>query len=198
MGDNILKRARNIISANKLEFAITVFFVMLIIIVEYFLPQKMYMIENILIKYFTQERLNMIIAYSSMIIGIYMGIIALVSTLILSVTKNILMNNIDKILYIKIRLGLFINISILTIIIFLPIDSLKFPFILIIMLLCIISVISLWGISACLINIFRDNMENMVKIIEKNEENERKFFEQLRVIDDSINKTKQENNNKTK
>lgn len=128
---------------------------------------------------FEKDRL---ISFFSIIAGIYVTVLTLIGTTIISITKELLMRDLDKKIINIISLG--IIETLVTIVLLVKKDNITIFYNSFLILMLIITFISFIKFIIILILMFKANMNAMVKEIDEKEKNE---IEILAILD-SINK----------
>ncbi|MFQ7574541.1 MAG: hypothetical protein ACLRLD_03815 [Lachnospira sp.] len=129
--------------------------------------------------YLTENRMNGIATFFSITIGIYITVITILSTSEISISKEMLKRKLDKPLINVIVAGMVEDFISVGLVVFAPLNSLTSKMVVIFV---IISIISFVKFIILLIVIFKENMNQMAKSIDEEEDNKQLILIYLREI----------------
>lgn len=129
--------------------------------------------------YLTENRMNGIATFFSITIGIYITVITILSTSEISISKEMLKRKLDKPLINVIVAGMVEDFISVGLVVFAPLNSLTSKMVVIFV---IISIISFVKFIILLIVIFKENMNQMAKSIDEEEDNKQLILTYLREI----------------
>ena len=134
------------------------------------------------------------ISFFSIIAGIYVTVLTLIGTTIISITKELLMRDLDKKIINIISLG--IIETLVTIVLLVKKDNITIFYNSFLILMLIITFISFIKFIIILILMFKANMNAMVKEIDEKEKNEIEILAILDSINKNLEKIKKLNEKK--
>lgn len=175
----------------KFFYSIKDFKLEILIIIVYILLTYFRKIDFLVLKDLEKDRL---ISFFSIVSGIYITVLTLMGTTIISITKELLIRSLDKKIINIISLGIIetlISISIL-----IKKDNIGDCYNIFLTSMLIISLISFIKFIIVLILIFKANINAMAKEIDEKEKNEVEFLNILDNINKNLEKIKKLNESK--
>ena len=178
-------KARKCICNFKLEI-LSIFIILSVYLIYYLHPQ----VFPDFIKhydYFSQDRLNGIVTFFAITIGVYIAVITVLATSEIGISKEMLKKRLDKPLINVIVVGMIENFIATGLGIFAPTNMLMKR---VLLIFIIISLISFTKFVVLLVVIFKKNMDQMAKSIDDEEEYRNQILCYLHNINNDFKKNK--------